>query len=70
VPGKVAIDSKDAAGENPPENAALPTDCGYHLHAWKVEFDYQRVEGGKLCLEALPIPKILDVKSYESSLRD
>ena len=41
--------------------SAVPTDCGYYLHAWKVEFEHPDMAGGAISLAAEPVPPDLDV---------
>lgn len=46
-----------------PDNnrVALPTDCGYHLHAWKIEFDHPSRPGERIRIVAEPVPEALQL---------
>eukprot|EP00750_Incisomonas_marina_P028141 INCI6481.1.p1 GENE.INCI6481.1~~INCI6481.1.p1 ORF type:complete len:489 (+),score=77.14 INCI6481.1:159-1625(+) len=45
----------------------LPTDTGYHLHAWRVEFDHPGIADGRLRIVADPVPPLLQPTRHDAS---
>ncbi len=52
----------------PQSTIPVPSDCGYHLHAWRVEFNDPRFGNKTVCITAEPVPPLLDPQRYHAAV--